>query len=96
MFGSFLCRLTDHVWDPEDLNELTPDMDIGDEAVLRCSRCKMAVVTIEKTTQGIKWTPHYHGAVLYEVTEKGKKALANELLKRGINTDLDKFQEDNK
>ena len=89
MLGRIICKFTDHVWDPEDLNEVTPDMEIGDEAVLRCSRCNVVVVSIEKTRKGVEWTAHYPGAVLYEVTDKYKT-------ERGMKHDLGKFQEDNK
>ncbi len=96
MLSKLICKLTDHVWDVEDFNEITPDMEIGDEAVLRCRRCKVVVVSIEKTRKGFQWNAHYPGAVLYEVTEKGKKAFGTEMLKRGAEKDLDKFREENK
>ena len=89
MLGRLICRLTDHVWDMEDLNEVTPDMEIGDEAILRCSRCNMVVVSIEKTRKGITLNAHYSGAVLYDLSDEYKK-------ERGMKDDLGKFQEDNK
>lgn len=89
MLGRFICKLSDHVWSPEDLNEVTPDMEIGDEAVLRCRRCNMVVVSIEKTRKGMIWNAHYDGAVLYELSPKYKRD-------KGMKDDLDKFQEDNK
>ena len=89
MLGRLICRLTDHVWDMEDLNEVTPDMEIGDEAVLRCRRCNTVVVSIEKTRDGITWNAHYSGAVLYEVNPEYTR-------KQGQKHDFNKFQEDNK
>ncbi len=89
MFGGLLFKLTDHIWNMEDFNEVTPDMEIGDEAVLRCRRCNMVVVSIEKTSKGITWNAHYDGAVLYEVNPEYNR-------KQGQKHDFDKFQEDNK
>lgn len=89
MLGRLICRLTDHVWDMEDLNEVTPDMEIGDEAILRCRRCNMVVVSIEKTRKGITWNAHYDGAILYDLSDEYKK-------ERGMKDELNRFQEDNK
>jgi len=89
MLGRLICKLTDHVWDMEDLNEVAPDMEIGDEAVLRCRRCNMVVVSIEKTRKGMTWNAHYDGAVLYEVTDKYKR-------EKGMKHDINKFRDDNK
>ncbi len=90
MLGRLICRLTDHVWDPEDLNEVTEHMDVGDEAVLRCRRCNTIVVSVEKLRDGnVKWNAHYAGAVLYEVTDKYKREV-------GQKHDINKFREENK
>lgn len=89
MLGRLICRLTDHVWDAEDFNEITPEMEYGDEAVLRCRRCNMVVVSIEKTREGLKWNAHYDGAKLYDLTDEYKK-------ERGMKQDIDKFRDDNK
>jgi len=90
MLGSLICRFTDHVWDPEDLNEITGHMDVGDEAILRCRRCNTIVVSIEKLRDGnIRWNAHYDGAKLYDLTDEYKK-------ERGMKDEIDKFREDNK
>lgn len=93
MLGSFFCRFKGHDWNPEDFNEFTTDMDVGDEAILRCKRCNIKIVTIEKRQNDLKWTPHIEEATLYEVTDKGKKLLDTENLKEGAKKDFDKFQE---
>ncbi len=90
MLGRIICKFTDHVWDPEDLNEVTEHMEVGDEAVLRCKRCNAMVVSIEKLRDGnVKWNAHYDGAVLYDLSDEYKK-------EKGMNHDIDKFREDNK
>lgn len=95
MLGKLICRLNgSHEWSPEDFNEFTMDMDVGDEAILRCKRCNVKIVTIEKRKNDLKWTPHVEEAVLYEVTDKGKKLLDTENLKEGAKKNLDKFQEE--
>lgn len=96
MLTSLICKLTSHKWELEDLNEVLEHMDLGDEATLRCERCNKQIVTVEKTTMGLKWQPHDKESVLYELTPKGKKAFSTEMLRRGANKDLDKFREENK
>ncbi len=90
MLGRLICRFTDHVWDPEDLNEITGHMDVGDEAILRCRRCNTIVVSIEKLIDGnVRWNAHYDGAKLYDLTDEYKK-------ERGMKDDINKFREENK
>ncbi len=97
VLGKLICRINgSHVWSPEDFNEFTMDMDIGDEATLRCKRCNIKIVTIEKRRDDLKWTPHVKEAVLYELTDEAKKKLSTDNLKKGGKTNLDKFQEANK
>jgi len=97
MFSSIICRLTEHLWSPEDFNEYTTKMDIGDEATTKCRRCGIRMSTIEKMPDGsLKWTAHHPDAVLYELTDEGKKLLDSEHLKRGMQTDLDQFREEYK
>jgi len=79
-----------HEWSPEDFNEFTPNMDVGDEATIRCKRCNTQIVTIEKKTNGdMKWTPHVKEAIIYEVNPEYTR-------KHGQRYDLGKFQEENK
>ncbi len=90
MLSEWICRIKGtHEWSPEDFNEFTMDMDIGDEAVLRCKRCNIKIVTIEKRRDDLKWTPHVKEAVIYEVNPEYTK-------QHGQKYDLDKFREDNK
>lgn len=90
MLGRLICRLTDHVWDAEDLNEVTDHMEVGDEAILRCRRCNTIVVSIEKLRDGnVKWNAHYEGAKLYDLTDEYKREV-------GMKQDIDKFRDDNK
>ncbi len=98
MLKGLLCKFKGHDWSPEDFNEFTRDMDDGDEVTLRCKRCNTKVVTIEKLPRGggMKWKAHIEEAILYEVTDKGKKYLDTENLIEGAKTDLDKFREDYK
>lgn len=87
--GKIDCYMGMHEWSPEDLNEFTPDMDIGDEATIRCKRCNTRIVTIEKRRDDMKWTPHVKEAIIYEVNP-------DYVNKHGKSHDFNKFQEENK
>ncbi len=89
MLGNIICRLTSHAWDPEDINEVTYNMELGDEATLRCARCNKQIVTVEKSSSGLKWIPHDDEAILYDLTDEYK-------IKHGMKTDINKFREANK
>ncbi len=92
MLSSLICKLTSHEWSPDDLNEVLEHMDLGDEATVRCRRCGKQMVTVEKTEIGLKWESHDEESVLYELTDKGKR----EMMKHGINKNIEKFREENK
>lgn len=85
------CRSGIHDWSPEDLNEFTPHMEVGDEATIRCKKCNTQIVTIEKLPHkgGMRWIPHVKEAVMYEVNPEYTR-------KQGQKYDLDKFREENK
>jgi len=90
LIGKIDCYSGIHDWSPEDFNEFTKGMDIGDEVTLRCHRCNTQVVTIEKKPNGdLKWTPHVKEAEIYEVNPEYTRKL-------GQKHDFSKFQEDNK
>jgi len=90
LIGKIDCYSGIHDWSPEDLNEFTGGMEIGDEATIRCKKCNKQIVTIQKKPNGdMKWTPHVKEAVIYEVDPKYTK-------QHGQKYDFDKFQEDNK
>jgi len=85
------CLTGVHDWSPEDLNEFTSNMDVGDEVTIRCKRCNIQIVTVEKlpNDKGLKWIPHVKEATIYEVHPDFTK-------EHGQKYDLSKFQEDNK
>jgi len=89
LMGKIDCYSGNHDWSPEDLNEFTPRMDIGDEATIRCHRCNKQIVTVEKRAEDMKWTPHVKEAEIYEVNPEYTK-------QHGQKYDFDKFQEANK